>query len=236
MIPADEIKKVVRGRYGRISTNACCVESACRGPATAPPTGFIGPALGCGSPLAYADVQPGETVLDLGSGAGRDVLLAARQVGPAGRVVGVDMTPEMVGKARENARRVGIGNAEFYLADVEHLPLPDASVDVVISNCVINLVPDKLRVFREAYRVMRPGGRFVVADIVATGPLPDKIRADPDAWAACIAGAIDVKDYLALIRQAGFRDVTTMAADDAAPGQVFSVTVRAVKPAEPAGG
>lgn len=241
MIPADEIKIHVREHYrGWASQSACCSETSCCGSqgarsccdtTTEWPAEFIGPSLSCGSPLTYAQVQPGETVVDLGSGAGGDVLLAARQVGPVGRVIGVDMTPEMIWKARTNAERAGLHNAEFRLGEIERLPLPDESADVSISNCVINLVPDKALAFREAYRVLRPGGRLVISDMVSRGPLPDEIRADPGAWAGCVGGALDVNDYLATIEAAGFREVEIVSSGSAPPGRVFSATVRARKPA-----
>ena len=163
--------------------------------------------LGCGNPIALASLKEGETVLDLGSGAGFDCFLAAREVGAAGRVIGVDMTPEMVEKARENARKANRSNIEFRLGEIEHMPVADASVDVIISNCVINLSPAKAEVFAEAYRVLRPGGRFMISDIMLTGKLPEAIRESLAAHAGCIAGAIPKEDYLGLLSKAGFRDV-----------------------------
>lgn len=240
MNPA-EVKQQVRQHYAAaVATGNCCTSEGCCAGAAADPCcdsspvsleGFAGPSLGCGSPLTYAAVQPGETVVDLGAGAGGEVILAAQQAGPGGRGVGVDMTPEMVSKARANAERLQVGNAEFYLGEIEHLPLPAASADVVVSNCVINLVPDKARTFREAYRVLKPGGRLVVSDMVSNGPLPEAVRRDPAAWAACIAGAVDVDEYRATIAGAGFEDVETVASTTAVPGKVFSVTIRARKPA-----
>ncbi|MCU0555357.1 MAG: arsenite methyltransferase [Syntrophales bacterium] len=163
--------------------------------------------LGCGNPIALASLREGETVLDLGSGAGFDCFLAAGRVGPAGKVIGVDMTPEMVGRARENARKDGIENVEFRLGDIEHLPVEDGSVDVIISNCVINLAPDKGRVFREAFRVLKPGGRLMVSDIVLARPLPDVVKNSVAAYVGCVAGASLKGEYLEAMRQAGFADV-----------------------------
>ncbi|OLC28875.1 MAG: hypothetical protein AUH31_08035 [Armatimonadetes bacterium 13_1_40CM_64_14] len=227
---ADEIRQTVREYYaGRASGGSCCAGATCCGGAEGSED-LLGPSLGCGTPLGAAEVQLGETVVDLGSGAGGDVLRAAQQVGGRGRAIGVDMTPEMVWKARENARRNSAVNTEFYLGEIEHLPLADGSADVVISNCVINLAPDKSAVFAEAFRVLRPGGRLIVADMVSQGPLPDAIRADPAAWAACISGAAEVTEYLATIGRAGFERAQTVASTPSSPGQVFSVTVRAIKP------
>ena len=160
--------------------------------------------LGCGTPLAFAALQPGETVLDLGSGGGIDCFLAAQQVGPTGRVIGIDMTPEMLAKARDNAVRVSATNVEFKLGEIESLPVADRSVDVIVSNCVINLSPDKTRVFREAFRVLRPGGRLAISDIVASAPLPEQIADDPVALAGCIAGAPVIDDLRAELVAAGF--------------------------------
>jgi ubiquinone/menaquinone biosynthesis C-methylase UbiE len=163
--------------------------------------------LGCGNPAALAGLGKGETVLDLGSGAGIDCFLAARKVGPSGRVIGVDMTPEMLDRARENARTGGYKNVEFRLGEIENLPAADASVDVIISNCVINLSTDKERVFREAFRVLRPGGRLMVSDLVLKKPLPRAIRESVEVYVACVAGAMVKDDYLAAMRKAGFRKI-----------------------------
>ena len=163
--------------------------------------------LGCGDPVALASLEPGQTVLDLGSGGGIDCFLAAERVGPQGRVIGVDMTPAMIDRARANKEKVGADNVEFRLGEIEHLPVADASVDVIISNCVINLSPDKPQVFDEAYRVLKPGGRLAVSDIVTDRPLPRTIRENLNAWTACVSGALDMQDYLAVIRGAGFVDV-----------------------------
>ncbi len=169
------------------------------------PTGALEAAAGCGNPTAIAELRPGETVLDLGSGGGIDCFLAAKQVGPAGEVIGVDMTPDMIALARENARKVGASNVRFEQGEIESLPLPDATVDVIISNCVINLAPDKDAVFREAFRVLRPGGRLRVSDIVWLGERPDG-ASTLESWAGCVAGALPLDDYLGAIRRAGFTD------------------------------
>jgi ubiquinone/menaquinone biosynthesis C-methylase UbiE len=166
--------------------------------------------LGCGNPLAIAELQPGEVVLDLGSGGGIDCFLAAKKVGPEGQVIGLDMTPDMIRLARRNAKKVGLRNVDFRFGEMEDMPLPDASVDVIISNCVINLSPDKDSVFREAYRVLRPGGRLSVSDIVVDGDLPEIIRSRLDAWAACVAGALDESIYLGKMRAAGFEKVEVL--------------------------
>jgi SAM-dependent methyltransferase len=164
--------------------------------------------LGCGNPGAIADLEPGETVLDLGSGAGFDCFLAAREVGESGRVLGVDMTPAMVEKARENATENDAGTVEFRLGEIEHLPVADGTVDVVISNCVINLSPDKPQVFREAYRALRPGGRLAVSDVVRTAEIPTELRADPDSVSACVAGAATVDELESMLAGVGFVDVS----------------------------
>jgi SAM-dependent methyltransferase len=163
--------------------------------------------LGCGNPQAIAALKPGDIVLDLGSGAGFDCFLAARQVGPAGKVIGVDMTPDMVAKARANARKGSHDNVEFRLGEIEHLPLADASVDVIISNCVINLSTDKPGVFREAYRVLKRGGRLAVSDVVATARLPDGIRNDLALYSTCVAGAVDVAAIEKMLAEAGFIEI-----------------------------
>jgi arsenite methyltransferase len=166
--------------------------------------------LGCGNPTALAGLKPGETVLDLGAGAGIDCFLAATKVGSSGRIIGVDMTPEMVDRARENARKNDVVNVEFRLGEIENLPVADSSVDVIISNCVVNLSTDKPRVFREAFRVLRPGGRVMVSDLVLRKPLPQAIRESVEAYVACIAGALVKDEYLDAIRAAGFEDVAVV--------------------------
>jgi len=175
--------------------------------------------LGCGNPLAYAALQPGEVVLDLGSGAGIDCFLAAREVGPAGRAIGVDMTASMLQKARANAARVQATNVEFRLGEIEHLPVADASVDAIISNCVVNLSPDKPQVFREALRVLRPGGRMLISDLVLTRPLSPQARNNVDLYVGCVAGASLKDEYLKLMREAGFADVEVVAESGYSVGQ-----------------
>jgi len=185
---------------------------------TAPRTRLHGPHrdaplelnLGCGAPLDHAGIGPGMTVLDLGSGSGREIFLAARLVGPAGKVLGLDMTPAMVDLARRNAAALDVGNAEFLLGEIERMPLPDGSVDRVISNCVINLTPDKRKAFSEIYRVLVPGGMFAIADITASTELPDEVRNDPSLWCRCVGGALRTEEYLDAIRASGFRDVTVV--------------------------
>ena len=200
--------------------------------------------LGCGNPVAVSSLKPGETVVDLGCGGGFDCFLAARVVGPMGRVIGVDMTPDMVQKARENARNSGVANVEFRLGDIEHLPVADNTADVIMSNCVINLSPDKLDVYREAYRVLKPGGRLAISDILATAPLPDEISNDLDLVCACLGGAATINDTEHMLRQTGFQDIRikTHALSpeifrewgagkvEKAIGHVVSAYVEAVKP------
>jgi SAM-dependent methyltransferase len=222
-----DVKKAVRESYARIAEqgSSCCCgpsSSCCGGTDTlkeisrgigysddelsAVPDGAnLG--LGCGNPIALASLKEGETVLDLGSGAGFDCFLAANNVGEKGRVIGVDMTPAMIARAKENARKGDYTNVEFRLGEIENLPVPDASVDVVISNCVINLSPDKKKVFSEVFRVLKPEGRLMVSDIVLLKPLPDSIRNSVEAYVGCIAGAALKDEYLEAIRAAGFRDI-----------------------------
>ncbi|WP_277542417.1 arsenite methyltransferase [Haloarcula laminariae] len=237
----DEQRRIVRERYADIATDSggCCdpepddSDGCCDGTdgtagdadATARELGYAddevdavaGDAnlgLGCGNPQAIADLDPGEAVLDLGSGAGFDCFLAADAVGPEGRVVGVDMTPDMVEKARENAGANDAANVEFRLGEIEHLPVPDASVDVVISNCVVNLSPDKPQVFREAFRALRPGGRLAIADVVQTAPFPPDVTRDPDSLSACVAGAATVDALERMLAEAGFEAVDIAPKDD----------------------
>jgi len=171
------------------------------------PAGAIQASLGCGNPVALAELRPGEIVLDLGSGGGIDVFLSARRVGPTGKVYGLDMTDEMLALARENQGKAGVENAEFVKGEIEAIPLPDASVDVVISNCVINLSANKRRVFAEVFRVLKPGGRFAVSDIVVKGEVPGLIRRSMEAWAGCFAGVLEEDEYRALLVEAGFEGV-----------------------------
>ncbi|NJD76700.1 MAG: arsenite methyltransferase [Candidatus Methanoperedens sp.] len=221
-----EIKKVVRERYGSIAREegSCCTPavSCCKSTGieeeiskrigygddelnSVPQGANLG--LGCGNPLAMASLKEGETVLDLGSGAGFDCFLAANKVGKKGKVIGVDMTPEMLDRARENARKGNYTNVEFRLGEIENIPAADNSVDVVISNCVINLAPDKSRVFKEAFRVLTPNGRLIVSDIVLLKELPESIRDSIEAYIGCIAGATKKDEYLKTIKNAGFKDV-----------------------------
>ena len=235
MVQDNEIRSAVRERYGKIArefdknASSCCGPSACCGESDADlssvqmlyespdvaelPADVTGMSLGCGDPVTLAELKPGQTVLDLGSGGGIDCFLAAKQVGSDGHVIGVDMTADMIEKARENAGQLAADNVEFRLGEIEHLPVADESVDVVISNCVINLSPDKPQVFREIYRVLRPGGRLAVSDIVTRVALPSVAKSALDSWAACIAGASMDSDYVAAIEAAGFADVQISAKD-----------------------
>jgi SAM-dependent methyltransferase len=202
------------------------------------PVDVTGLSLGCGDPVTIASLKPGEHVLDLGSGGGIDCFLAARQVGVEGHVIGVDMTPAMLAQARANMERLGAANIEFRQGQIEALPVADNSVDVVMSNCVINLSPDKPAVFREALRVLRPGGRLAISDIVTEGGFSPELRADLSRWAECVTGAMDVDDYTELMRQAGFVEIVVADKRSAAeivpvqPGmpQLYSARITAVKP------
>ena len=171
------------------------------------PSGVTDISFGCGDPVTLASLVPGQTVLDLGSGGGIDCFLAAQKVGPTGYVIGVDMTPQMVDRARANQARLNVENVDFRLGEIENLPVADATIDVVISNCVINLSPDKPRVFSEVFRVLKPGGKLAVSDIVTDGELPQSIKNSRDAWAGCVAGAVDVRLYTQMIKDAGFNNV-----------------------------
>ncbi|MGH7538026.1 MAG: arsenite methyltransferase, partial [Gemmatimonadales bacterium] len=171
------------------------------------PADAVSASLGCGNPTALAALAPGETVLDLGSGGGIDVLLSARRVGPTGKVYGLDLTDEMLALARDNQRKAGATNIEFLKGDIEHIPLPDASVDVIISNCVINLAADKRRVLTESFRVLKPGGRFAVSDVVVRGELPAAVRRSMELWVGCVAGALEEQEFIALLGATGFEGV-----------------------------
>jgi SAM-dependent methyltransferase len=232
-----EIKEVVKEKYGQAALrihsggSSCCgvapAIGSCCDPITsnlydaaqtgALPEDAVLASLGCGNPTALAQLREGETVLDLGSGGGIDVLLSARRVGPTGKAYGLDMTDEMLALARENQRQAGVENVEFLQGEIEQIPLPDNSVDVIISNCVINLSADKDRVLREAFRVLKPGGRLAVSDVVTRGDVPDEVRQNMLLWVGCIAGALKDSEYSAKLAQAGFEGI------DIEPTRVYSI-------------
>ncbi len=228
----SDIKEAVRERYAKAARDS--KKCGCDDPITSDlyrpedlgnlPEEAVRASLGCGNPTLLAQLHPGEVVLDLGSGGGIDVLLSARRVGPSGKAYGIDMTDEMLELARENQRRAGITNVEFLKGEIEQMPLPDGSVDVIISNCVINLSPEKGQVLQEAFRVLRPGGRFAVSDMIKRGAVPD----DPDSWTACVAGALEEGEYRALLAAAGFESVDIETTRDL--GVVASAFIRARKP------
>ncbi|MFN7925557.1 MAG: arsenite methyltransferase [Bryobacteraceae bacterium] len=232
------IKDAVQEKYGAAARrvtegqgNSCCGASACCGAEVDPitvnlydeaqksglPEEAVLASLGCGNPTALARLEPGETVLDLGSGGGIDVLLSAKRVSPTGKAYGLDMTDDMLALARKNQERAGIGNAEFLKGEIENIPLPDSSVDVIISNCVINLSADKDRVLREAFRVLKPGGRFAVSDVVVRGDVPEQVRQHMLLWVGCIAGALKDSDYIAKLAKAGFENI------DLEPTRVYDI-------------
>jgi len=237
-----DIRTAVRERYGAIAEGkgcgcgtgggtTCCsseLDYSQSERAAIPEGANLG--LGCGAPVALAGPKRGETVLDLGSGAGVDVFLASREVGPEGHVIGIDMTPAMIDRARANAAREGYTNVEFRLGEIEHLPVPDASVDVIVSNCVVNLSPEKPQVFREAYRVLKPGGRMLLSDLVLERPLPPETRESIEAYVGCIGGASLRGEYLQMIREAGFTGVEVVQEGRYGTEPVTSVQVRATKP------
>jgi ubiquinone/menaquinone biosynthesis C-methylase UbiE len=213
----EDMRKAVKDTYGRLAVES---RSCCDGPKQAEmikvyseedlseiPGEVLSSNCSCGNPVALARLTSGQVVVDLGSGAGMDVFLASKKVGPEGRAFGIDATPEMVWKARASAKRMGLENVEFRLGEIEHMPLPDATADVIISNCVINLAPDKSRVFREAYRVLKPNGRLAISDRVLVKELPERSRNDPELWGGCVAGAMLEDSYLALLHEAGFTQV-----------------------------
>jgi arsenite methyltransferase len=229
---AEDIRSTVRNTYGQIAstgqTAGCCGGGSGCGPVAASPSRGLGYSehdlasvpdgadlgLGCGNPQTIASLEPGERVLDLGSGAGFDAFLAARQVAPTGYVIGVDMTPEMLAKARANVAKTDLTNVESRLGEIEHLPVGDASVDVIMSNCVINLSPDKSAVFREAFRVLAPGGRLAISDVVALAPLPAALANDIEAYTGCVAGAAPVTEIERMLTDAGFSRVTIDVRDE----------------------
>ena len=259
------VKEVVREKYGEAARRVATGKTSCCGSAdpitsdlytlaqaeTLPETAILA-SLGCGNPTALAQLQPGETVLDLGSGGGIDVLLSARRVGPSGKAYGLDMTDDMLALARENQRKAGVENVEFLKGEIENIPLPDNSVDVIISNCVINLSADKDSVLREAFRVLKPGGRFAVSDVVVRGEVPPEIRKNVELWIGCVAGALEESAYKAKLAAAGFLGIDleatrvynacdaqsflaeagldTNAISEAIDGKFASMFVRAVKP------
>src|SRR5213594_3962289 len=214
-----DIKETVREKYGQAALrvlegekSSCCGDPITSrlydaGETTGLPEGAVLASLGCGNPTALAALHPGETVLDLGSGGGIDVLLSAKRVGPTGKAYGLDMTDEMLALARENQRKAGVTNVEFLKGEIEQIPLPDNSVDVIISNCVINLSPDKDRVFSEAFRVLKPGGRLAVSDVVVRGEVPPAIRKSVELWIGCVAGALEEGEYRAKLAKAGFEAI-----------------------------
>src|SRR2546425_8409534 len=253
-----DIKETVREKYGQAAlrvlegekSSSCCGDPITSqlydaGETTGLPEGAVLASLGCGNPTALAELHPGEVVLDLGSGGGIDVLLSAKRVGPTGKAYGLDMTDEMLALARENQRKAGIDNVEFLKGDIEQIPLPDAAVDVIISNCVINLSADKRRVLQEAHRVLKPGGRFAVSDVVVRGELPSAVRRSMEAWVGCVAGALEEGEFKVLLAEQGFEQISIEPTriyqiDDAkallqgaeVDGCVMGAFVRARKPLE----
>jgi SAM-dependent methyltransferase len=271
MSERQQIQQAVQDKYGAIAKArgavGCCgpAPCGCGDPITSNlysdeetgsvPDGAVAVSLGCGNPTALAAIEPGQTVLDLGSGGGIDVLLSARRVGPAGKVYGLDVTDEMLALARENQQRAGVTNVEFLKGSIEAIPLPDSSVDVIISNCVINLAADKDAALREAFRVLKPGGRFAVSDVIVHGDVPADVRRSMELWVGCVAGALRDSEYQEKLAAAGFTDVSVepwreYSLDDArtflasggldvdalasqVDGKIASAFIRAVKPAAP---
>jgi arsenite methyltransferase len=263
----ERIKEAVREHYARAACTdaSCCASESCCGTSQSVaerlgysvqelsclPPDVASSSMGCGNPLAFSEIQEGEVVLDLGSGSGLDVLLAAQRVGETGKVIGLDMTPEMIEWAERSAERAGVGYiAEFRLGEMEDLPVDDESVDLIISNCVVNLSPDKAKVFQEAYRVLKPGGRMIISDIVTSRPFPEEFRHDLSSWAGCVSGALEESEYLCAMRKAGFEEVALMnkvnateaelgttccdnPGDTSEPLRIYSVNVRAAKGVRP---
>src|SRR5256884_9484013 len=237
----DEIKQAVKEKYGRAALHLAGGSCGCdpvssnlydAAETATLPEGAVLASLGCGHPTALAELHEGDVVLDLGSGGGIDVLLSAKRVGPTGKAYGLDMTDEMLALARENQRKAGVTNVEFLKGEIEHIPLPDGSVDVIISNCVINLSVDKRRVMHEAFRVLKPGGRFAVSDVVVRGDIPDAVRRSMELWVGCVAGALEEQEYKRLLAEAGFVDVgiePTRVYEEVG-GRIMGAFVRARKP------
>ena len=247
------IKGEVKKRYSKIAENnsSCCSSCAPSGKSIMKQAKSIGYSeqelqsipqdsimgLGCGNPTALAELKEGETVLDLGSGAGIDVFLAAKKVGQKGHVIGVDMTEEMIRRGVKIANEQGLVNVEFRLGEIEKLPIDENSIDAIISNCVINLSPDKLKTYKEAFRVLKPGGRLLVSDLVTQGDLPDDIKKSFDAWSGCIAGALERNEYLNIIKKAGFNNIEILSEnsyseegmDARIKGKIISIQIRAIK-------
>lgn len=246
-MPEKAVKEVIKKAYARVASSSCdCCDAICgnmpfEGGGTAlakmlgydvknMPDSVTESFAGCGNPVALSDIKDGETVLDLGSGAGLDAFIAAQRVGDRGKVIGIDMTSEMIKKANENARKFGLKNVEFRLGDIEAIPIKDESIDVIISNCVINLVPDKYKAFKEAYRVLKPGGRMFISDIVVDGKLPDEVRGAIEAYTACIGGALKEQEYIQKIKDAGFVDVKIIDKVKFIARCVASARIKACKP------
>lgn len=249
----SDVKEAVRDKYGKIASagSSCCGPNCgCGADNSAESVTLMmndrytnvddqivqaaDLGLGCGTPTAFADMKEGMTVLDLGSGAGIDVFLAAKKVGPTGKAIGLDMTDEMLKLARRNKAKLGIENAEFWKGEIENMPIESESIDRILSNCVINLVPDKRRAFAEMYRVLKPGGKFTISDIVSIGEMPANIRKDLELWAGCVAGAVDKEEYLQIVRNAGFKNLSVVAEkkyslDQSVPFGLVSITLTAEK-------
>ncbi len=259
----DDIRKAVREQYGKVANSgisvassaaaSCCEQSSPDAKATSIELGYSNTdvndvpdganmGLGCGNPKAIASLQQGETVVDLGSGGGFDCFLAAQEIGPSGQVIGVDMTPEMISKARNNAQKTGYTNVDFRLGEIENLPVADALVDVIISNCVINLSPEKEKVFQESYRILKPGGRLAISDVVTTAEIPEKLKADMALFTGCMSGASSITEIETMLKSTGFEAISIQAKDESKEfirnwvpdskldDYIVSVTIEAIKP------
>ena len=243
----SEVKELVKEHYAEVAkgTSSCCDDSCCSPKETklyaleeveGLPDEAVMASAGCGNPTAIGELKAGETVVDFGSGGGIDCFLAERAVGSEGKVIGVDMTPDMVDLARSNAKKLGLSNVEFHLTEMEHTPIPDASVDVIISNCVINLAPDKDAVFKEAFRILKPGGRVYISDMLLVKDMPDEARADMSNWVACLGGTEPKDVYFGRMRDAGFGDMEIISdkpweGSETWASSVHSMNIKAFKPA-----